>query len=151
MEFVSPYIIAAGLGWIVAQSTKYVIASVKHRRLASARQLYLSGRMPSAHSATTVALLVTIAAYQGVNSAVFGVAFLFTLVVLYDAMMVRRSSGEQGVVLTALLKEQKSKIPFPRVAMGHTPMEVAIGSLLGLAVGLAVVSFYNALNLMPLV
>ena len=144
MEFVSPYIVAAGLGWIIAQSTKYVIASVKRRHLASARQLYLSGRMPSAHSATTVALLVTVAAFNGVDSAVFGLAFLFTMVVLYDAMMVRRSSGEQGIALSALMKEQKSKVPFPRVAMGHTPMEVAVGSLLGLAVGLAVVTFYNS-------
>lgn len=144
MEFVSPYIVAAGLGWIVAQSTKYVIASIKHRHMASARQLYLSGRMPSAHSATTVALLVTVAAFNGVDSAVFGLAFLFTMVVLYDAMMVRRSSGEQGVALSALMKEQKSKVPFPRVAMGHTPMEVAVGSLVGLAVGFAVVTFYNS-------
>lgn len=143
MEFVSPYIVAAGLGWIVAQLGKYVIASVKHKGLASYRQLYLSGHMPSAHSATTVALLVVVGAIDGVGSAVFGVAFLLTTVVLYDAMMVRRSSGEQGVALTALLKEQKSKVPYPRVAMGHTPLEVAAGSLLGLLVGLIVVTFNN--------
>ena len=143
MEIVSPYIVAAALGWTVAQFTKYVIASVKHGKLASYRQLYLSGRMPSAHSATTVALLVVVAALDGVYSAVFGVAFLFTCVVLYDAMMVRRSSGEQGVALTALMKEQKSKVPYPRVAMGHTPLEVAVGSLLGLAVGLTVVTIFN--------
>ena len=143
MEYVSPYIVAAALGWIIAQCTKYVIASVKHGKLASYRQLYLSGRMPSAHSATTVALLITIAAFDGVDSAVFGLAFLFTLVVLYDAMMVRRSSGEQGVALSAFMKEQKSKVSYPRVAMGHTPMEVAVGSLLGLVVGLAVVTSYN--------
>jgi len=146
-NYVSPYIVAAGLGWIVAQLTKYVIASAKHGRLASYRQLYLSGRMPSAHSATTVSLLVTVAAFDGVDSAVFGIVFLFTLVVLYDAMMVRRSSGEQGIALSALMKEQKSKVPYPRVAMGHTPMEVAVGSLLGLVVGLSVVTFYNALLL----
>lgn len=148
MEYISPYIIAAALGWIVAQSTKYLIASAKHRSLASIRQLYLSGRMPSAHSATTVALLVTVGAYQGVQSAIFGVTFLITLVVLYDAMMVRRSSGEQGVALTALMKEQKSKVVFPRVAMGHTPSEVAVGALIGLAVGFAVVMFYNSIHLL---
>lgn len=139
MEFISPYIIAAGLGWIVAQLSKYVIASVKHGGLASYRQLYLSGHMPSAHSATTVALLTVIAVTDGVQSDIFAVAFLFTCVVLYDAMMVRRSSGEQGVALTALIKEQKSEVPFPRVAIGHTPLEVAVGSLLGLLVGLGVV------------
>ncbi len=143
MELISPYIVAAALGWIVAQSTKYVIASVKHRRLASYRQLYLSGRMPSAHSATTIALLVVVAALDGVQSGLFGVALLVTCIVLYDAMMVRRSSGEQGIALTALMKEQKSQVPYPRVAMGHTPLEVAVGSLIGLAVGLAVVTVFN--------
>lgn len=143
MEPISPYIIAAALGWIVAQFAKYVIASFKRRGLESYRQLYLSGHMPSAHSATTVALLVVVAARDGVLSGLFGVTLLFTCVVLYDAVMVRRSSGEQGVAITDLIKEQKSKVRLPRVAMGHTPLEVAVGSLLGLGVGLLVVTLYN--------
>lgn len=138
MEILSPYIIAAGVGWVVAQFTKYVVASVRGRKIASFRQLYLSGHMPSAHSATTVALLVVIGFKDGVGSGLFGLALVFTAVVLYDAMMVRRSSGEQGVSLTALLKEQNSKVALPRVAMGHTPIEVAVGSLVGALVGLAV-------------
>lgn len=138
MEFLSPYIIAGALGWIVSQLAKYVIASVKHGGLASYRQLYLSGHMPSAHSATVVAVLVTIGYFDGIQSGLFGLAVVFTSVVIYDAMMVRRSSGEQGVALTALLKEQKSKVSLPRVAMGHTPTEVAVGSLIGAAVGVLV-------------
>ena len=134
-ELVSPYIVAGVLGWVVSQATKYVIASVKSRSLASYRQLYLSGRMPSAHSATVIAVLVVVGYLDGVQSGLFGLALVFASVVLYDAMMVRRSSGEQGVALSALLKEQGSKVPFPRVAMGHTPLEVAVGSLLGVAVG----------------
>ena len=134
-ELVSPYIVAGVLGWVVSQATKYVIASVKTRRLASYRQLYLSGRMPSAHSATVIAVLVVVGYLDGVQSGLFGLALVFASVVLYDAMMVRRSSGEQGVALSALLKEQKSKVPFPRVAMGHTPLEVAVGSFLGVLVG----------------
>jgi acid phosphatase family membrane protein YuiD len=53
-------------------------------------------------------------------------------------MMVRRSSGEQGIAITGLIKEQKSKVPLPRVAMGHTPLEVLVGTILGLLVGLTV-------------
>lgn len=135
MEVFSPYIIAGLAGWIVSQLGKYVVASIKAHHLASARQLYLSGHMPSAHSATTVAVLVVIGLKDGLDSGLFGLAAVFTAVVLYDAMMVRRSSGEQGVALTALIKEQKSKVPLPRVAMGHTPLEVAVGSLLGVIVG----------------
>ncbi len=137
-DLLSPYIIAGGLGWIVAQVLKYVIASFKQRRIASFRQLYFSGNMPSAHSATVIAVLVVIGLIDGVQSAVFGLALVFAAVVLYDAVMVRRSSGEQGVALTALMKETGSKLPRPRVAMGHTPLEVLVGALLGFIIGLVV-------------
>ena len=139
MALFSPYIIAAGLGWIIAQLSKYVVASIKRGKVASVRQLYLSGNMPSAHSATVVALLTVIAYHDGVGSGLFALALVFTSIVVYDAMMVRRSSGEQGVALRQLLKETKSRVAQPRVAMGHTPLEVAVGALIGLLVGLVVV------------
>ena len=144
MELVSPYIVAGVAGWVVSQTAKYVIASTKSRSLASYRQLYLSGRMPSAHSATVIALLVVIGYKDGVGSGLFGLALVFASVVLYDAMMVRRSSGEQGIAITELIKEQKSNARLPRVAMGHTPLEVAVGALLGALVGIAVCAFMVA-------
>lgn len=138
MEVFSPYI-AAGLGaWIIAQASKYIFASIKTRKMASLRHLYFSGNMPSAHSATVVAVTTVIGIVDGVGSGLFGLAIVFSSVVLYDAMMVRRSSGEQGAALTALIKEQKSKTRLPRVAKGHTPLEVVVGSVVGLAVGLVV-------------
>jgi len=137
MELLSPYIIAGMAGWIISQLSKYVVASFKVRKLASLRQLYLSGNMPSAHSATVVSVLAVIGLIDGIDSGLFGLALVFASVVLYDAMMVRRSSGEQGVAITGLIKETKSPVPLPRVAMGHTPLEVAVGSLLGLVVGVA--------------
>ncbi len=144
MEFLSPYIIAGAAGWIVSQFSKYVVASFRAGRPASLRQLYLSGHMPSAHSATVVAVLMIIGLKDGVQSGLFGLALVFTLVVIYDAMMVRRSSGEQGIALTALIEEKKSKVPLPRVALGHTPLEVAVGSLLGVVVGLA--TYFATIN-----
>ena len=142
MELLSPYIIAGLLGWLVAQVSKYVVASVKTRSLASLRQLYFSGNMPSAHSATVVALLTVIGFKDGVSSGLFGLAAIFTAVVLYDAVMVRRSSGEQGESLTHLIKEQKSSVRLPRVAQGHTPLEVVVGSVVGLVVGVLVAFCY---------
>lgn len=137
MDILSPYIIAGALGWIVSQTAKYVIAAVKSGKLGSFRQLYLSGHMPSAHSATVLAVVTVIGFKDGVSSGLFGLAVVFASVVLYDAMMVRRSSGEQGIALTALIDEQKSKVVRPRVAMGHTPLEVLVGSIVGILVGLA--------------
>ena len=134
----SPYIIAPVAGWVVAQILKYVLQSIKGRGFKNLRQLYLSGSMPSAHSATVMALLIVIGFKDGFGSAVFGLALLFASVVMYDAMMVRRSSGEQGQALTALIKEQKSKVAVPRVAKGHTPFEVLGGAVVGVLIGIAV-------------
>ena len=138
MAELSPYIIAVIVAWVAAQGSKYLIEVVKTRSLASFRQLYLSGNMPSSHSATTVALATVVGLLDGIESAVFGVAALFAAIVMYDAVMVRRSSGEQGAAIGALIKEQKSRVPLPRTAKGHEPQEVAVGALLGLIIGFVV-------------
>lgn len=138
MEIFSPYIIAIIAGWVIAQGAKYLIMVVKHRSFDHLRQLYLSGNMPSAHSATVVALVVLIGLKDGFNSGLFGLAALLASIVMYDAMMVRRSSGEQGKAIQELIKEQKSKISLPRAAKGHTPVEVVVGALLGAAIGAVV-------------
>ena len=138
MELISPYIIAIILGWVVAQGLKYIIIAVKDKTLNGLRHLYLSGNMPSAHSATVAALLTVIALKDGVDSGLFGLATLFTAIVMYDAMMVRRSSGEQGYAIQQLIREQKSKVKIPRVAKGHEPLEVAVGGLIGVLIGVVV-------------
>lgn len=138
MEYISPYIIAGASGWIVAQVTKYIVLRIKGRKVNALKQLYLSGSMPSAHSATVVAVLVIVGLKDGITSGLFGLTLLFASVVMYDAMMVRRSSGEQGASLTELIKEQKSKVRLPRVAKGHTPMEVLAGAALGMIIGFIV-------------
>jgi acid phosphatase family membrane protein YuiD len=138
MNMLSPYIIAVIVAWLVAQGGKYLIIAVKQRRFDHIRQLYLSGNMPSAHGASVTAVVTVIALRDGINSGLFGLAILFAAIVMYDAIMVRRSSGEQGVAIQQLIKEQKSQIPMPRAAKGHTPVEVAVGALLGLIIGVVV-------------
>jgi acid phosphatase family membrane protein YuiD len=134
----SPYIIAIVLGWVVAQGIKYILIAYKEKTFRSLRHLYLSGNMPSAHSATVVALLTVVGLRDGVGSGLFGVAALFAAIVMYDAVMVRRSSGDQGRALRELIKEQKSDVRLPRVAKGHEPREVLVGALIGLALGAVV-------------
>jgi acid phosphatase family membrane protein YuiD len=134
----SPYIVALIAGWVVAQGAKYLIMVIRHRSFDHLRQLYLSGNMPSAHSATVVALVVVIGLRDGIDSGLFGLAALLASIVMYDAMMVRRSSGEQGKAIQQLIKEQKSTVPMPRAAKGHTPVEVLIGGALGSVIGLVV-------------
>lgn len=134
----SPYLIAIVLGWVVAQGLKYIFAVIRTGDVGNLRQLYLSGNMPSSHSATVIALATVVALRDGFDSAVFGIAALFASIVMYDAVMVRRSVGEQGASLRALIKESRSKITLPRAAKGHTPAEVLVGSLLGVVIGLVV-------------
>lgn len=138
MLTISPYIWAIIAGWIIAQGLKYVFVAVRTKSLRHLRQLYLSGNMPSAHSATAISLLTVIGLKDGVESGLFGLAALFSGVVLYDAMMVRRSVGEQGKAIQQLIKQEKAKVALPRAAKGHTPVEVFVGSILGLGIGLVV-------------
>ncbi len=138
MEILSPYFIAIIAAWLIAQGAKYFLIAIKHRSFNHVRQLYLSGNMPSAHSATVAALAVVIALRDGIDSGVFGLAALFAAIVMYDAMMVRRSSGEQGAAIQALIKEQGSKVSIPRAARGHTPLEVLVGCILGSVIGIIV-------------
>lgn len=135
---ISPYILAIAASWIVAQGLKYAFIAIRHGEVKHFRQLYLSGNMPSAHSASTIALTTVIGLRDHIDSGIFAVSLLFAAIVMYDAVMVRRSSGEQGEALQKLIKEQKSKIPLPRAAKGHTPIEVVCGALLGLAIGIIV-------------
>ena len=138
MEILSPYIIVIIGGWVVAQGLKYIIVAVRGRTLMGYRHLYMSGNMPSAHSATVVALWMMIALKDGVTSGLFGLATLFAAIVMYDAVMVRRSSGEQGQAIQQLIKEQKSKVKMPRAARGHEPLEVLVGAALGAVIGVVV-------------
>lgn len=133
------YIITPLIAWGIAQGAKHLFVHYNRRRKiidqpkASSVLLPLapSGGMPSAHSATVVALVAIIGLADGVGTPVFAVALLFAAVAMYDAMMVRYSSGEQGEAILALLKELKTKVKHPKVAKGHLPSEVVVGALIG--------------------
>lgn len=135
---VSPYILVVVLGWIIAQGLKYVFAVIKTKRIGNFRQFYTSGNMPSSHSACVVGLATVVGMLDGFNSALFGIAFLFASIVMYDAVMVRRSSGEQGLAIQQLIKLGKAEIVLPRAAKGHTPVEVLVGAAVGVILGLVV-------------
>ena len=131
----SVYILAALAAWIASQGAKYLFQVARTHSLADWRQLYISGGMPSAHSATMVALTTVIGLKDGVETGLFGLAALVTGIVMYDAVMVRRSSGLQGEALRELITEVKSVLRVAKVAKGHEPLEVLVGALLGGLVG----------------
>lgn len=141
MLSISPYISSIIIAWLVAHLIKYLIALRRGRELDFVRQIFISGGMPSSHTATAVALWTVIMFKDGVGSGLFGLATLVVLIIAYDAVKVRRSSGEQGKAITQLIKESDSKVRAPRTAKGHTPIEVIAGSLLGFLTGATIVFF----------
>lgn len=137
MPDVSAYFIAAGLAWLIAQGIKFLLnRSGEGKRW---KQWYQSGSMPSAHTAMMTGLTAVVAVNDGVNSGLFAVAGVMTIITAYDAMMARRSAGEQGLALRKLLEMSPfSKDPLPHHALGHKPLEVLAGGVLGTTVGIIV-------------
>lgn len=139
LDVLSPYIVAGLVAWLLAQGIKVLVATIKKQ--GSWRNVYLSGGMPSAHSATVSAVLIIIGITEGAQSVTFGVAALLSAIVVYDSVKLRRSSGEQGEAIAALIKESKSRVQVPRISYGHTPLEALVGVALG-AVVAVVINFY---------
>jgi uncharacterized protein len=133
------YLLPALLAWAIAQVTKVVLSSVAHRRL-NLRVLAEMGGMPSSHAAIVMGLTAAVGRVNGVSSAVFAIALIFSIVVMYDAQGVRRAAGRQAAVLNRLVEDMVSMRGIQedrlRELLGHTPFEVLVGAALGVAVGL---------------
>ncbi len=134
------YLIAPISGWVVAQSIKFVLTLRKDGvKIQDAVQ---SGGMPSSHTAFMVALTTVIGLSYGIDDVLFGITFAVTGVIIYDALGVRRTTGQQTVAIKKLALTTKTKINTLDNAKGHTLPEVAVGALVGVAVGIVL---YNLL------
>jgi acid phosphatase family membrane protein YuiD len=133
------YLTPALLAWAIAQVLKVGLTSVRERRL-NLRVLAETGGMPSSHAAIVMGLTSAIGRLNGVTSAPFAIALIFSVVVMYDAQGVRRAAGRQAAVLNRLVDDMFSLRQFKddrlRELLGHTPFEVLVGAALGVAVGL---------------
>ena len=107
-------------------------------------RMWGAGGMPSSHSATVCAMVVSTGRYCGTNSTYFAIALILSIIVMYDAMGVRRETGEQAKVLNQMLSEwmdaSAQSLPFLgdkklKEMVGHTPFQVLMGAALGIAVG----------------
>lgn len=103
--------------------------------------LISSGGMPSSHSSTVVALAISCARIHGVTSPLFAICAILAAIVMYDATGVRRAAGEQAKILNQIVADLFSGDPsYSEKALkeliGHTPLQVVMGALLGLLIGL---------------
>jgi uncharacterized protein len=131
-------LLAPLVGWFLAQSTKFVISLRKDGL--QWRDLVASGGFPSSHTAMIVPLMVLVGLRNGADDPLFAVLAVMSGLVMYDAIGVRRSSGEQAIAIKELAtKTGKTLTTKMHGAKGHTPTEVAGGFVLGAIVGF---SFY---------
>ena len=133
------FLLAPLVAWAIAQASKVILTSWRQHRL-NLRVLAETGGMPSSHAAIVMGMTTAVGKHAGVSSAAFAVALIFSFVVMYDAAGLRRAAGRQAAILNRLVEDlvhmrgmQEQKL---RELLGHTPVEVVVGALLGIGVGL---------------
>lgn len=138
-------LLAGAAGWCVAQVLKTLIHLLFTREFVPER-LVGSGGMPSSHSATVCALTTSSLMIHGIASSEFAICFFLALIVMHDAMGVRRETGIQAMVLNDIIKvldDMGSDMPPQdklKEFVGHTPFQVLVGGLLGILLAILICS-----------
>ncbi|KAL8062898.1 hypothetical protein ABFX02_02G176600 [Erythranthe guttata] len=136
----NPTFVSGLCAWAVAQSTKIFLNFYVERKW-DFRVIFASGGMPSSHSALCTALTTSVAICHGVADSLFPVCLGFSLIVMYDAIGVRRHAGMQAEVLNLIVEDLFQGHPISKrklkELLGHTPSQVFVGALLGIVIAWA--------------
>ncbi len=129
----------AVFSWFIAQLIKLLI-TILRKKTFDIRLLVGAGGMPSSHTSFVTAMTTSIGFAEGFNSSIFAVSAIISLIVMYDAAGVRRAAGKQAEVINMLVAgieghginlDKKLK-----ELLGHSPVEVGAGLILGITVGI---------------
>ena len=140
-------LVSAVMGWVVAQFLKTLIDILLNKSF-NAERLVGSGGMPSSHSATVCGMTTAAMLRYGVGSFEFAVSFVVSMVVMYDAIGVRRETGKQAKLLNSILMENPLKLNAEvlqeklKEYVGHTPLQVMAGAILGILLALAMDPYF---------
>jgi len=121
--------------WFLAQFIKFATYLIQHRKV-DFTKFVASGGMPSSHTAISICLATVLGIHYGFNSGYFAIATVLAFIVMADATGVRRAAGKQAEVLNKLIyfsKEIKVEKEL-KVLLGHTPIQVILGAVLGVLV-----------------
>lgn len=124
----------------IAQFIKFFIKSNKKKF--KARNLLAYSGMPSGHSALVISLLTIIGLEEGISSPLFSVSVILAVIVIRDALGIRRYLGQHGKTLNLLVEDLKDDkvldehYPHLIERIGHTPAQVIVGSIIGFSVSL---------------
>ena len=140
MDFIGEYkyFIVPFATWLCIQIFKVIWDLVKTKKF-NFKRIMGAGGMPSSHSAVVTSVATLIGRNEGIDSAIFGLAVIFACVVMYDAAGVRRAAGKQAKLLNKIIEtpgltgiEMSEKLA---EVLGHTPMQVVVGAIIGIIVG----------------
>lgn len=146
----NPVLLIPACAWGVAQILKTIINAIVNKKFSLSR-LVGDGGMPSGHSATVTSLAVMCGFAKGFDSAEFAIAAILAIIVMHDASGVRLETGKQALSIIKIAEmlndyvlesDSHIKIDKLKVLVGHTPLQVACGSLLGavIAIGYHLIS-----------
>ena len=137
-------LVSAVTAWFVAQVLKTLI-DLWYTKEFSIERMWGSGGMPSSHSATVCALMISTAFEYKVSSFEFAVSFVLATIVMHDAMGVRRETGRQAKLLNLILDSDFMEIKgiedFEKRLkefVGHTPLQVFMGAVLGIIIAVII-------------
>ena len=125
--------------WLCIQIFKVIWDLVKTKKF-NFKRILGAGGMPSSHSAIVTSLATLIGKSEGITSPIFALSVIFAFVVMYDAAGIRRAAGKQATILNKIintpglsnLQVQEKLVE----VLGHTPIQVFVGALLGVIAGL---------------
>jgi len=134
----------AAIAWFAASFMKCLIEFAKTKQLKFSA-MFTSGGLPSAHSAFVTSLATSIGIYEGFGSPVFAIATVIAIIVMYDAAGVRRAAGRQARIINKVtakmvenFKEFSDEFGLQlKEMLGHSPLEVFAGALVGVMVAIA--------------
>jgi len=129
-----PIVIIPIIVGCVAQGIKFLLSITRHNKI-ELKFLFTSGHMPSAHTAFVISLVIIVARYDSIYSTTFAISFVLAYIVIYDALKIRTNIGYNGKVMNKLIREipgiEKNGYPILRERVGHKPLEVLVGAVLG--------------------
>ena len=136
---INKYLYVPLLLWFCIQVFKVICDLVKTKKF-NFKRIMGAGGMPSSHTAVVTSLSMLVGKSEGFDSAVFAVALVFAMVVMYDAAGVRRAAGKQAHLLNKIIEtpgltgvEVQERLV---EVLGHTPLQVIVGAIIGITVGL---------------
>ena len=132
MIFDNDIIIAAFTAWFIAQAIKIIINLISNKTL-NLGLITSSGGMPSSHTSTVIAMTTSVGIIEGIDSTFFAIACILSVIVMYDALGVRRQAGKHAQIINILTKDTDNSTKLKEL-VGHKPIEVLCGAILGILV-----------------